>query len=217
MLFENIVKNSYRVFIKPIFAALLTFFWINEVKGIEKIPREKPLIFASNHVSYFDFFLLSFVGYKIKREICFLAAKEVLVLPLFKLFLKLDKQIKGIGLDRGNPGIDYFKKAIDYLEKKGIIALFPEGTRSQDGNLGNAKIGFIKLALEAKVPIFPVALQRTFDVLPKYRKIPRFKKCSISIGKSINLNEYYNKNLKRGGLQKIADNVMEEIRILFKL
>lgn len=198
--------------LKFLLAIILRSLWIKHIRGISNIPQASRVIIACNHASYFDFFLLSYIGYKIKRQICFLAAQEVLDLPLFKFFLRLDKQIKGIGFSRSNPGIDYFKEAVGYLKQGKIIVLFPEGTRSPDGNLGCAKIGFVKLALETQTPILPLAIQGAFQILPRYDKIPRIKKCNIFIGQALSLNKYYNKDLKREDFQKIADSFMREIK-----
>ncbi len=180
---DKIFQEIYNIFIKPILAIIFSFFWIREVRGLENIPKKSPVIFASNHSSYFDFFALSFLGYLLRRKICFVAAEEVVKKPIFKFFVKYDKFIQAISFRRGEISIDYFKKAVDVLTKKDTsLVIFPEGTRTRTGKLQKGKPGVIKIALLAQTCVIPVGLKGTYKILPYYKHFPCIKKCSIVIG-----------------------------------
>jgi len=114
---------------------LLKIFWRVEVKGIDNIPKNGGLILASNHVSYLDPIVL---GISIKRKIYFIAKKEAFNNFFGSLLLH---NLNAFPVDRGKTDILAFKKAINILKEGKILGIFPEGTRSSNGELQELKIG----------------------------------------------------------------------------
>ena len=111
-----------------------------EVHGTENLPKEGGFIRASNHVTEFDPVLL---GIKIKRQLNFMAKIELFRNKLFGAV------IKGLGafpVSRGTGDTSAIDKAIDTVEKGNVLAIFPEGTRSKDGELRRFKSGAIVVA-----------------------------------------------------------------------
>ena len=102
------------------------------------------------------------------------------------------------------------------MKRGNIIIIHPEGTRSNDGKLQKAKTGVARLALAAKVPILPVGLIGTFEILPKWKKIPRLSKAKINIGKLIYFNAYYGKENDKKTIRFVTTKVMKEIAKLTK-
>ena len=205
------VRIFYRV-TKPILRAILYLFWIKEIKSIENVPKSDGAIIAVNHCSYLDFFIISAV---IRRRLYFLAAQELHRVSFLRWFMRYNERIY---LDRERPGVRSFREVVKTLQRKKLAVLFPEGTRSEDGKIHRGKLGFVKLALVAKVPIIPVGISGTFNVLSKNVPFPRFSRsCKVRIGEPILLNKYFGRKTSKSALQEIADDIMEKISKLSKI
>jgi len=197
---------------KPILRAILHLFWIKEVEGIENVPRSDSAIIAVNHCSYLDFFIISAA---IRRRLYFLAAQELHRVSFLRWFMRYNERIY---LDRERPGVRSFREVVKTLQRKKLAVLFPEGTRSEDGKIHRGKLGFVKLAIVAKVPIIPVGISGTFNVLPRNVPFPRFSRsCEVHIGEPILLNEYFERKISKNALQEIADDIMGKISKLSKI
>ena len=188
--------------------------WIRKVRGMKNIPRNKMgFIAATNHASYIDHFI--FGGTLIHgtgRMIYFLAKKEH-----FEGSQKIwHKFLHAIPIDREAGGKEALRKAIKALKEKKMIAIYPEGTRTLTGKLNKAKIGVARLALAAKVPILPVGLIGTFKILPKGKKIPKFRRAEVNIGELMYFDKYYGKEKDYKTLRLISNKIMKEIARLSK-
>lgn len=133
-----------------------------KVEGKENFPHDQPFIFASNHLSHLD---IPCLFTAIPVNLHFIAKKELKWVPFIGWFLAATGMIF---IDRSNK-----MKAIASLDQAGqvikngknIIA-FPEGTRQQDGELGIFKKGTFMMAQKAEIPIVPVSIKGTDNVLP---------------------------------------------------
>ena len=126
-----------------------------EVRGLEHIPSDRAVLYVGNHRSYFDIVM----GYTtVPAPTGFIAKKEMIGIPLLSQWMV---QMNCLFLDRSNIK-EGLKTILTGIEKvKGGISMwiFPEGTRSRDGNeLGEFKGGSFKCAMKAKCPIVPVAI-----------------------------------------------------------
>ena len=121
-----------------------------------------------------------------------------------------------IPVDRQAGGKKALKFAIKALKQGKIIAMHPEGTRTLTGKLQKAKTGVARLALIAKVPVIPVGLIGTFDILPKGKYIPKLKRATMNIGKPMYFDKYYNKKITKGLIRKVTNDIMAEIARLCK-
>ncbi|MBU4227569.1 1-acyl-sn-glycerol-3-phosphate acyltransferase [bacterium] len=145
---------------------LLKIFWGMKVKGAENIPKNGAVIIASNHVSSFDPFVLAA---SIDREIYFISKKEAFKSVLGRyLFTNLN----AFPVDRENVDVLAFKKALKILQEGKILGIFPEGTRSLNGELQELKLGVIKIAMKTGVPVLPVGIIGTYQICPQGKKIP---------------------------------------------
>jgi 1-acyl-sn-glycerol-3-phosphate acyltransferase len=200
----------------------LARLWLRKVHGIKNLEKEKKFIFASNHGSYMeDFILPSVVSLYLKRHIHVYAndsfyknfiTRKVLVgaecIPI--RVSKKNKQSKKVNQKA-------FKLALDYLKKDEIVGIFPEGHRSKDGKLMQARTGIAKLALTSKTKIIPVGSIGTFDIMPKGSKFPKLKRCELVIGKPIDLKKYYGKENNKKVLKEVTTLIMKNIAKLAKL
>ena len=139
------------------------FVKVDLIKNIEKEVLEDNYILMSNHQSAFDIFLL--YGY-LPFDFTFLSKKEVFKIPLFGLAMKV---VGAIAVDRENPAT--LKKTIkdmeNYINGNRSLLIFPEGTRSKDGNLLPFKKGGFLLAKKSKTKILPITIINSNSVLKK--------------------------------------------------
>jgi 1-acyl-sn-glycerol-3-phosphate acyltransferase len=135
-----------------------------KIEGIEKINKKEKYVFVSNHSSYFDIPILISA---IPNNLRFIYKKSIAYVPFFGWSVYLGGYVP---VDRSNArsGFEAIKKAADKIKNKGLsFIVFPEGTRSKDGNLGNFKRGAFLLASEAKEKIVPVTIIGSDKILPK--------------------------------------------------
>ena len=172
--------------------------WIKNVKGLENIPKDKSFILTPNHCSYIEHFLIgSIVIPYLNRKLYYIAKKEHFDKISQKMWHKLwIKHAPTIPIDR-RKGEKALNNAISHLKKGKIILIYPEGTRSLTGKIQQGKTGVARLALGAKVPVVPLGIKGTFEILPKGKKIPKLKKATFKFGKPMCFNEYYNKPITK--------------------
>ena len=187
----------------------ITKFWIKEVNGLENVPKGRPFIIVANHASYMDHFMImcTLVTY-LNKKIHHLAKKEHFDNILKKAW---HTYVGAIPLDRESGGKETLKWAIKALKEGKIIAIHPEGTRSLTGKLQKAKTGVARLALITKAPVLPIGLMGTFEILPKGKYIPKFKKAVMNIGKPMQFPNYYNKKINKRILREATTLIMKEI------
>lgn len=135
-----------------------------EVSGLERIEKKTSYVFMCNHLSAVDGPLLFML---IPQSIRVILKKEAFRIPVIGLAMRL---VGFIPVDR--KGLRGGKKSIDratrMIKEKGYsFLIFPEGTRSRDGKLQLFKRGGFFLALNSQVPVAPVSIQGTFELMPK--------------------------------------------------
>lgn len=181
------------------------------VYGRENLPKA-PYLIAANHSSIAD---PPFVGIACKKDaIDFMAKKELFDRPFFGKWCRL---VGCIEVRRGDNAVKSLKEAIRRLEKGRVVAIFPEGTRSDDGDLGSAKRGTGFLIAKAAVPVVPVYISGSAKALPKSGKIVRGSHVGVYIGKPVMPEDF---TAASGGSKKAYDvmssTVMDRINALKK-
>lgn len=169
---------------------LLKIFWRMEIRGIENLPESGGLIITSNHVSYLDPAVLVA---SLNRKIYFIAKKEVFKNTFISFLLK---NMNAFSVDRDNVDMFAFKKAMNILHEEKVLGIFPEGTRSSNGELQELKLGAIKIAMKTGVPILPVGISGTHKIYPRGIKFPiLFKhKIIVKYGTLQHFNKLKSKN-----------------------
>lgn len=193
--------------------------WIKRVIGLENIPKDRPFIIAANHSSYLDdFSVVPVVIMRINKKVHMYCNDRFYKNKFLAAFLNWAGCIP-ISIQTKNREINKraFKLALDYLRKGEPVGIFPEGGRSVDGRLREAKTGIAKLALTAKVPVLPIGIIGSYKVLPKGARFPKFKRFDIKIGKLIYLNKYFGKQNNKKILKGVTNMVMKEIAKLTNL
>jgi 1-acyl-sn-glycerol-3-phosphate acyltransferase len=142
------------------------------VHGREHLRPDVPQVIAANHISWFDVFALAAV---IEEPYYFVAKKELQKIPLFGQALVAAGHIVIDRSDRQR-AIESLREAGEKVrESRGVVVIFPEGTRSRDGSLAPFKKGAFMLAAESRVPIVPTAVTGSYEIMPKgsWRITPR--------------------------------------------
>ncbi|MDP8247514.1 MAG: 1-acyl-sn-glycerol-3-phosphate acyltransferase [Candidatus Tritonobacter lacicola] len=142
-----------------------------DIRGIENVPKDGPVIIAYNHTNVFDGpFLLAFTP----RPLRFIVAAFALKVPFWGIFLKL---YGAIPVRRGTADFSAIRSSIGVLEEGGGFAIAPEGTYTTDGHMVPAKQGTALIALKTGAPIVPATITGAFrswpSLGPQKRRVPR--------------------------------------------
>lgn len=144
-------------------------------KGAERIP-DGPVIIAPNHQSFLDgLFVMSFLKYRDIKNTYFYAKEQHIRRPFIK-FMAATHNV--IVMDMSNLK-ESIQKMGEALKKKKNIIIFPEGTRTTDGKLGEFKKTFAILSKELNVPVVPVSIKGAFQAMPKGTMLPRPHKVQV--------------------------------------
>lgn len=161
------------------------------IEGLEHIPEKGGAILASNHLAVVDSFFLPLL---VPRRIAFLAKSEYFTQPGFvgklkKIFFSGVGQIP-VDRTRGSAARAALDTAVRLLREERLFGIYPEGTRSPDGRLYKGKTGVARMALEADVPVIPVAMIGTDKVNPIGSRMWRPHKIHIKIGEPLDFSRY---------------------------
>jgi len=196
------------VFIGP----LLKLVFRPRAEGAENVPSEGPAILASNHLSYADWL---FMPLTLPRRVTFVAKAEYFTSPGIKGWFQ-KKFFSGAGqvpIDRS--GASAAEGALTAAEKilaEGeLFGIYPEGTRSRDGRLYRGKTGVARLALEARVPVIPVAVLGTDVLAPPGKKFGAIARPVVRFGSPLDFSRYEGLENDRFILRSITDEIMYEI------
>ena len=165
----------YRI-ARRILRPLLCAYFRVRVTGLERVPRSGPVLLAINHLSMLDPIL---VGAVIPRPIYFMAKEELFRYPLLGRILRW---VHAFPVRRGEPDREAIQYALKRLQEGQVVGIFPEGTRSLDGQLLTLHGGTALLALKSGAPILPVAITGTQLAMPKGAWWPRRVPVEIRIG-----------------------------------
>ena len=179
-------------------AAFHIYFRI-KVIGKENIPKEKgAFIIASNHVSNND---PPMVGVVFKKKYTFMAKEELFnVNPIFTWMIK---KLGAFPVKRGSKDTAALDEAIESLKNGRTFVIFPEGTRSKNGELGKPKSGVSLIAARAKVPVVPVFV--------KYGRKRFRRRVLVSVGEAIPAEEFDIDITDKKQIRAISERIMGEI------
>jgi len=193
------------VLIGPILKAI----WMKDIVGLENVPSKGPCLIASNHESYFDFFIIAAA---LNRRISFLAAEKFYKNRVWKL---INDCMGSIKVDRyASFSVSTYRCIKDEVKRDKIIGIFPEGTRSPDGKLLRGKPGVAHFAIKLGLPVVPVGLVGTYDILPKEKAIPNLSKAIVKFGEPVSYSHLQGIPLDQDELQDVTDDIMRKIATL---
>jgi glycerol-3-phosphate dehydrogenase (NAD(P)+) len=164
--------------IRAIFQPFFHLYFRMSRIGREHIPEEGPVIIAANHRSFLDPFV---IGTMARRPMYYVAKKEMFTSRARSWILNA---LGAFPVDRFAGDQDMIETAKTLLGRGEIVLMFPEGTRTRPGSLGQPKRGVGRLALESGAPVVPIAVIGTEDVRRGFRIRPR--KVRIRAGRALN-------------------------------
>jgi 1-acyl-sn-glycerol-3-phosphate acyltransferase len=151
------------------------------IEGAEKIPRGVPVVYACNHASMFDIWALSAA---LPGSVRFVAKAELARIPFFGAAMVRAGHVS-IEREHKAQALDAYRRAADTVRSGISAVVFPEGTRSRTGELLPFKNAPFGLAIAAGVPLIPLHISGTFDILPKGRFRLRPATIRIAVGDAI--------------------------------
>jgi 1-acyl-sn-glycerol-3-phosphate acyltransferase len=205
VIFSSLVSRRFARFIAKIWSVhLLKVAGIRmRVTGIERIDKSKKYVFVANHQSGIDIPLL-IAG--LPRFLSFIAKKELFFIPFFGWSIAA---IGHIWIDRSNArkARESISRAVRKIQNDDVsLVIFPEGTRSETGEVGAFKKGSFTLPIEAGVDLVPVAIRGTRNVLPKKEMRARSGTVYLDIGEPMSVT-----NLTRNDKADVAEKVRSVI------
>jgi len=177
------------------------------VEGMENLEPDRPYILVANHQSQYDIFALD--GY-LMVDFRWLAKKELFRIPLVGWGMRAAGSIP-IDRSHGRKAMKSLAEAAERIASGTSVVIFPEGTRTRDGNLQHFKAGGMYLAIKSGVDVVPVAIVGGYDVLPKGKWLPKPGRMLIRVGKPVSSKDYTQKQK-----QELADLLHDRVAELIE-
>ena len=182
--------------------------------AVDAIPREGPVIVASNHSSNLDPVVLgSTLMPKLGRRLQWLGKKELFAWPVVGWIARNG----GVhAVDRGSADVEAFRLARRLLDEGHALFVFPEGTRSHDGALGEGRDGVSALALRSGAPIVPIGIAGSYERWPRGQKLPHpGGRVTVRVGSPFRLADVLPPDVDRRTAKAMAtDIIMRRIAAL---
>jgi 1-acyl-sn-glycerol-3-phosphate acyltransferase len=194
-----------------LFRVVYRFYFGWDVFNPERVPLKGPVILASNHLSFLD---PPLVGAGLRRGINYLARENLFRFPVLGWVLH---QWNVVPVDREGGGAKGLKAILDRLLAGGAIIVFPEGTRSKDGNLQPARSGVGLTVIKSAAPVVPVRVFGTFEAYGRHIKVPRPYRVGVKYGKPMAFEalraeaKVCSKPRLKEIYQQVADELMQAI------
>jgi 1-acyl-sn-glycerol-3-phosphate acyltransferase len=177
----------------------LVYRW--KVDGAHHIPADGPVIVCCNHIGNLD---PPLVGSALQRKVHFMAKEELFRVPL------LGRLIQALGafpVKRGASDKRAIKQALTLLEQNRVLVIFPEGTRSKTGKLGDGRPGAAFLALKSNATVVPAA------IIGPYRL---FRPIRVRFGPPVDLTPWLKTKVSTETTKEATKRIMQEIRHLIE-
>ena len=205
---KSLPRLFYHFSAAVLFVFFKTFFRVS-ISGRENIPQTGAALLVANHASYFDPPLLAVAS---RRHISFMAKAGLFKVPILGTLLRL---YESFPVNREKRDLAAFRTAIRRLNEGGLVAVFPEGTRRRMGpkKLGPIEPGAAYLILKSQVPMVPIGISGTDEVIQEGKRFPRFPKIVVTIGKPVFPD---GKGAERKDLSKLSGEIERSIVSLLK-
>lgn len=166
----------YHLFKWSVVTPILYTYFRGRVFGLEKIPKQGPLIIVSNHASDFDPPLLSNC---VQRPVAYMAKEELFQIPVLKQVITM---YGAYPVKRGSPDRSAIRAAMNSLNRGWAVGIFITGTRTPDGRVTAPKLGAAMIAAKTQVPLLPVSLWGTEKIFQKGSVLPRPVPITVRFG-----------------------------------
>lgn len=190
--------------------AVYGMFFRGDVVGLEHVPATGGFLIAGNHASFLD---PPFIGSQVPRQIAYFARKTLWVGGIASWWLDA---VGTIPVDRdGGQDVSAIKRVLKALKQERGLILFPEGTRTLDGQFQSAKPGVGLIACKTQVPVVPARIFGSFEAYGKGMKFPRLgTRVTVVFGPPILPAEYDQPSAGKERYQIASDRIMARIAAL---
>ena len=150
--------------------------------GRGNVPITGPVIIAPNHISYYDPVIM---GAGLNRDVEFMAWGRLFTIPVLR---KMIRFFGAFPVDVSKADKSAYVNAIRALRKGKALMIFPEGKRSDDGEVVEFKLGLVRIAFMTNSMIVPVTIAGAYDAWPKHRLLPRPRRISVYYHRPISID-----------------------------
>lgn len=172
---RNWIWFSIQVVLRLVFAMWLRY----RARGHEKIAHRGGMLLVINHQSFLDPLL---VGLPLQRPVSYVARENLFRVPFVGWVLR---NAYVLPINRDAAGASVLREMISRLKAGFWVGIFPEGTRSVDGTLGEIKPGFVAMLRRANVPVCPVGIAGADRALGRTHKLPHVSTVRVVFGEPI--------------------------------
>jgi 1-acyl-sn-glycerol-3-phosphate acyltransferase len=158
---------------------LLTIGFSFRMDGSRHVPRRGPFLIIANHQSFFDPLAVGMACSP--RKVYFLGRRTLFEPSWVGWFLN---SLGCYPIDQEGFGRGGLMAVVKLLEEGKPVVIFPEGTRSEDGNMGPLKPGLLLILRKQPVPVVPVGIVGAFEALPYWEYLPKFSPVFLPAGPS---------------------------------
>ncbi|MEV4256169.1 lysophospholipid acyltransferase family protein [Spirillospora sp. NPDC049652] len=204
------------IMLRIVLSPILYLVWLPRNSGMRNVPRRGPALLVSNHLSFADHF---FGPLPLMRPILFIGKREYFTGKGVKGLISKGF-FTGVGVvpvDRtgGSAAEEALQTGLRILGEGKLLGIYPEGTRAPDNRLYRGKTGVARLALASRVPVIPMAMINTFELMPPGQTLPNLRpRPGVRFGKPLDFSEYYGQEDDREVLRKVTDQIMMAVREL---
>ena len=198
----SIWQRLFYRFVRTFTLALFKVLFGLKRRGMGRVPRQGALLLVCNHQSYLD---PPAVGVSLPRVMHPVARASLFDSPKFGWFIRM---LNAIPIrEDGQPDAAAIRLAIELLEQGRVVLVFPEGQRTNDGDIGEFKRGAGLLLRRSKCAVAPVAIVGAYRAWPRSRSKPKlFRRIGVRIGEPIPHDE-----LMEDGVDVALDRLRREV------
>lgn len=175
---------------------------------IGTVPKSGGLLIAANHASYLDIPLL---GCGMTRRAWYLGRSDLFPFPGLRTLLQW---LGWIPLRLGRLDRKAFDEAVALIKGGRVVVIFPEGSRSPDGRLREAKPGLGMIVAQTGCPVVPAYLKGTFEALPSGKTWPQFRPILVRFGESVTFSQAQRNGENKSFYRDVSRTVMQRIAAL---
>ena len=163
---------------------LTTLLFDLKVYGLRHVPAHGGVLIVSNHQGNLDPVVL---GVRMVRPLSYLAKSDLFEVNVLSDWLL--RSLGGIPVHLGSGDVGAVKETIRRLRDGHVLNLYPEGARSEDGEIGPMEKGVALVIRRAKVAVVPAVIVGSFEAWPKHRRYPRLGPVQVRYGPPMHLEE----------------------------